>query len=140
MSIELNHTIVHASDQERTAAFLADILGTGPVARVSHFSIVRLDNGVSLDVMTTDRPVRPQHYAFLVDEARFEQILGRIRERGLTYWADPGHARPGEVNRLFGGRGLYWADPDGHNLEILTAVHSDQFVRRAPADSARRVY
>jgi catechol 2,3-dioxygenase-like lactoylglutathione lyase family enzyme len=120
MPIELNHTIVAATDRDRTAQFLADILGLAPATTYGPFRVVELANGVSLDVIGADRPVTPQHYAFLVSEEEFDQIWARIRERGLTFWADPFHQRPGDINTNDGGRGLYWQDPDGHNLEIIT--------------------
>ena len=61
-----------------------------------------------------------EHYAFLVSEAEFDEIFGRIQARGLPYWADPAHRRSGEINRNDGGRGVYWNDPNGHYLEIIT--------------------
>jgi catechol 2,3-dioxygenase-like lactoylglutathione lyase family enzyme len=64
--------------------------------------------------------VVPQHYAFLVSESQFDEILGRIKERGLEHWADPGHRHADSINHNDGGRGVYWSDPDGHNLEIIT--------------------
>jgi catechol 2,3-dioxygenase-like lactoylglutathione lyase family enzyme len=62
----------------------------------------------------------PQHYAFLVDENEFDQIFGRIRDRGLPYWADPFRRDPGRINDWDGGRGVYFDDPDGHLLEVIT--------------------
>ena len=119
MSIQLNHTIVPARDAAASASFLAEILGRKEPVTFGPFHVVELDNGVSLDYMRATE-IRWQHYAFLVSEAEFDAIFARIRERGLQYWADPGHRRPGEINRNDGGRGLYWEDPDGHNLEIIT--------------------
>jgi hypothetical protein len=75
---------------------------------------------VSLDFIESDGEITPQHYAFLVGEAEFDEIFGRIRERNLPYWADPGQTQPGEINRRDGGRGVYWEDPNGHFLEVLT--------------------
>jgi catechol 2,3-dioxygenase-like lactoylglutathione lyase family enzyme len=119
MPIQLNHTIVAARDKHESATFLAEILGLGAPNRFGPFMVVEMDNGVSLDF--DDRgTVHAQHYAFLVGESEFDEILGRIRERGLTYWADPFHRRTGEINTNDGGRGLYWEDPSGHNLEIIT--------------------
>jgi catechol 2,3-dioxygenase-like lactoylglutathione lyase family enzyme len=120
MPVELNHTIVVATDRDRTAEFLADILGLDPAPTYGPFRVLALANRVSLDVVGTDGPVTPQHYAFLVGEEDFDAIWARIRERDLTFWADPFHRRPGEINTNDGGRGLYWEDPDGHNLEIIT--------------------
>ena len=78
------------------------------------------DNGVSLDFSETDGEIATQHYAFLIGEDDFDEIFGRISERGIPHWADPGRARPGSINRNDGGRGVYFADPDGHLMEILT--------------------
>ena len=120
MSIDLNHTIVHARDQRESAEFLAEILGREPPKRFYHFLAVRLDNGVTLDYMETDSPFDIQHYAFLVSEEEFDAIFERIRERQLPFWADSGHTRPNEINRNDGGRGVYFDDPSGHYLEIIT--------------------
>jgi catechol 2,3-dioxygenase-like lactoylglutathione lyase family enzyme len=120
MAVELNHTIVSARDREASARFLSEILGLPPARPAGHFLAVDLANGVSLDLCQTDGPIEPQHYAFLVSEAEFEQILGRIRGRGLAHWADPGRQRPGEIYRIEGARGVYFEDPSGHFLEALT--------------------
>ena len=64
--------------------------------------------------------MHPQHYAFLVDDPDFDDIFGRIKERDLPYWADPFRRYPGEINTNDGGRGVYWEDPNGHLLEIIT--------------------
>jgi catechol 2,3-dioxygenase-like lactoylglutathione lyase family enzyme len=120
MAVQLNHTIVQARDRDGTADFLVDILGLEPAATFGPFRIVELGNEVSLDIVQADGQIHPQHYAFLVSEEEFDGIWGRIRDRGLTFWADPFHRRAGQINTDDGGRGLYWADPNGHNLEIIT--------------------
>lgn len=120
MSIQLNHTIVWCRDQTRSAAFLAEILGRPAPTRYGPFHVVEVDNGVSLDFHDKDGEIAPQHYAFLIGEEAFDSIFGRIKERGLDYWADPAQQKTGEINRRDGGRGVYFEDPDGHFLEILT--------------------
>jgi hypothetical protein len=119
MTVELNHTIVPSRDQGAAASDLAELLGL-PAIKAGHFDAVQLENGVSLDFMDVDEVPRPMHLAFLVSEETFDEVFGRIRDRDLPYWADPMHTRPRQFNALFGGRGLYWDSPDGHNLEILT--------------------
>ncbi|SEH00071.1 Catechol 2,3-dioxygenase [Nonomuraea solani] len=123
MPVHLNHTIVPARDRDQTAAFLVDLLGLEPAPVYGPFRVVTLGNDVSLDVVQAGDEVPSQHYAFLVGDAEFDQIWGRIKERGLPYWADPFHQRPGEINTNDGGRGLYWDDPNGHNLEIITVPY-----------------
>lgn len=120
MSIELNHTIVWCRDQAKSAAFLADILGRPEPGCYGPFHVVELDNGASLDFLEVDEVPQSLHYAFLISEAEFDDIFGRIRARRLEYWADPYKERPGEINTRDGGRGVYFPDPDGHMLEILT--------------------
>jgi catechol 2,3-dioxygenase-like lactoylglutathione lyase family enzyme len=120
MSVQLNHTIVSCRDQQRSAAFLTGILGLPAATRFGHFLVVEADNGVSLDFAETSGDITSQHYAFLVGEEEFDAAFGRIREQGLAYWADPGRTRAGAVSDRDGGRGLYFEDPDGHLLEIIT--------------------
>ena len=120
MSVHLNHTIVWVRDREASATFLADILGLPAPQPFGPFLVVEADNDVTLDFAATDDEISFQHYAFLVSETEFDEIFSRIGQRGLTYWADPGQRRAGEINTRDGGRGLYFEDPDGHLLEILT--------------------
>lgn len=120
MSVQLNHTIVHSRDSQASARFLADILGLAAPHRFGPFLVVETANGVSLDYLDHPDPIDPQHYAFLIGEAEFDEIFARIRERGLAYWADPYKSRPGQINHGDGGRGVYFDDPSGHILEILT--------------------
>jgi catechol 2,3-dioxygenase-like lactoylglutathione lyase family enzyme len=120
MPAQLNHIIVWCSDKQQSADFLSDILGRPAARPFGHFLVVELDNGVSLDFMEKDGPVARQHYAFLVDEAGFDAGFARIEALGLTYWADPGRAQAGAINHHDGGRGVYFEDPDGHLLELIT--------------------
>jgi len=120
MAVQLNHTIVRVRDKRESARFLAEILGVAEPTPYGPFLIVQVDNAVSLDFADDHGPADSQHYAFLVSEAEFDEIFGRIRARGLPYWADPGKRRPGEFNTNDGGRGVYWEDPSGHFLEIIT--------------------
>ena len=126
MAAELNHTIVWCRDADRSAAFLAEMLGRPAPRRFLHFRVVDLDNGVSMDFMQKQGEVAKQHYAFLVGEADFDAVLGRIEARGLGYWADPARTRLGEINRHFGGRGVYFEDPDGHLLEAITRPYGSE--------------
>ncbi len=119
MPVHLDHTIVAARDKQESARFLADVLGLEAPTSFGPFSVVALANDVSLDFVD-EAEVHPRHYAFLVTEEEFDEIFGRIRARGLDFWADPFQRRPGEINTHDGGRGVYWLDPDGHVLEIIT--------------------
>ena len=120
MAIRLNHTIVAAHDKEIAAKFLSEILGLPAPSLVGPFAVVRVSEDTSLDYMDADGEIASQHYAFLVDELEFDQIFMRIRERGLTYWADPYRHERDQINTWDGGRGVYFDDPNGHLLEIIT--------------------
>jgi len=120
MPVQLNHTIVHASDPLTAATFLTEILGLPAPRRFGPFWVVETANGVSLDYGHAEGPLTTAHYAFLISEPEFDAIFGRIRERKLEYWADPFGHQPGEINHHDGGRGVYFRDPSGHYLEIIT--------------------
>ena len=125
MAVALNHTIVHARDADASARFLTEILGLGEPTHFGPFTIVELANGASLDFLTTgpEWELMVEHYAFLVTEPEFDEIFGRITERGLPFWADPHNTEAGQINHHDGGRGVYWHDPDGHMLEIITVPY-----------------
>ena len=120
MAVQLNHTIVSAHDHHGSAVFLAEILDLPEPVRFGPFYGVETDNGVTLDFITADGEITPQHYAFLISEQEFDEIFGRIRARDLPHWADPGRSRAGQINHDDGGRGVYFPDPNGHLLEIIT--------------------
>jgi catechol 2,3-dioxygenase-like lactoylglutathione lyase family enzyme len=119
MTVKLNHHIVHSRDMRAAANFFAEIFGLPAPSRFGPFLVVQVGNEVSLDFLDHDEPMS-QHYAFLVSEPEFDQIFGRVKARGLPYWADPGKSRQGEINQHDGGRGVYFDDPSGHLLEIIT--------------------
>ncbi|TDD88918.1 VOC family protein [Actinomadura darangshiensis] len=123
MAVKLNHTIVHVTDKAASARFYSEILGVDPPVPFSHFLTVAMSNDITLDFLDARPDPSPQHYAFLVGEDDFDAIYGRVRDRGLTYYADPMRSRPGEINHNDGGRGVYWEDPDGHMLEIITVPY-----------------
>jgi len=120
MTVQLNHTIIWCSDQARSSAFMSEMLGLPAPTRFSHFHVVQAANGVSLDFADKEGPIARQHYAFLVSDEEFDAVMERINARGLTHWADPGRQKEGEINHRFGGRGVYFEDPDGHLLEAIT--------------------
>jgi catechol 2,3-dioxygenase-like lactoylglutathione lyase family enzyme len=120
MAIHFNHTILYAQDSKASATFLAEILGLPAPKHWGPFQMVTTGNDANLDYMDTDGEISPQHYAFLVGEAEFDAIFGRVRDRKLSYWADPKQKQKGEINRHDGGRGVYFEDPNGHLLEIIT--------------------
>jgi catechol 2,3-dioxygenase-like lactoylglutathione lyase family enzyme len=126
MPAQLNHTIVWCRDQVKSSNFVAQILGLPPPRRFMHFLVVDMANQVSLDYYETTDPVALQHLAFRVSEEEFDAVLPRIRERTPQIWADPARTQPGQINHHFGGRGVYFADPDGHLLEVITRPYASE--------------
>lgn len=119
MAITLDHTIVHASDPSLTAEFLTRILGLPEPRRLGHFVVVEV-GPTSLDLLASRDPITPRHFAFLVSEEEFDEILARLVSEAVPFRADPFHREPNAINRWDDGRGVYFDDPNGHVLEVLT--------------------
>lgn len=120
MTILLDHTIVPAHDKEASARWFARIFGLEYSGLHSHFAPVRINPSLTLD-FDNDRDFEHHHYAFRVSDLEFDDIFGRIRSEGVTYGSGPGALTDMEINRRRGGRGVYFRDPNGHVLEIMTA-------------------
>jgi catechol 2,3-dioxygenase-like lactoylglutathione lyase family enzyme len=126
MAARLNHTIVWCTDQQKSANFLTEVLGLPPPRRFMGFLVVDLANDVSVDYLPAEsEPIALQHLAFLIDEEEFDGALARVRERTKQIWADPAKKQPGRINHHFGGRGVYFDDPDGHLFELITKPYGD---------------
>jgi catechol 2,3-dioxygenase-like lactoylglutathione lyase family enzyme len=126
MTIELNHTIVRSHDAATSAEFLAEILGLPVGKRWGPFLPIALGNGAVLEFLEVgEEAVQSQHYAFLVDNDEFDTGLARIQESGIDYWADPFDNEPRAINTLYGGRGVYFVDPSGHKMELMTVPYGE---------------
>lgn len=123
MPARLDHTIVHARDRFASARFLAELIGEPEPTAFGPFASLPLDGGVTLDYLDAPAEITSQHLAFLVSEEEFDEIFLRVKERELPYWADPTHETPQRINHLFGGRGVYLDDPDGHSIEFITHTY-----------------
>lgn len=124
MTIELNHTIVRAHDKHASAAFLARVLDLPVGAPWGPFVPVTIGR-VTLDYLDDRSDFTPQHYAFLVGDKEFDAALARLGEDAVRIWADPDRHEPDTINHRYGGRGVYFQDPDGHLMELLTAPYTD---------------
>ncbi len=123
MAVQLNHTIVHARDAHESATYFSEMFGLPAPRPFGPFLMVPLANGLTFDFMTDTGNFTPQHYAFLVSEEEFDQIYGRILARGIKHYPDPHGGPVNTINHNDGGRGVYWSDPSGHFLEILTVPY-----------------
>jgi catechol 2,3-dioxygenase-like lactoylglutathione lyase family enzyme len=125
MAAELNHTIVPAHDPRASAQFLAGILVLPAARRWRTSPLSRWPNGVGLDFDHHDH-VDEHHYAFQLSDEEFEAAFGLVRDRGITYYADPACRQPGQVYASKNGhRGTYFRDPNGHLMEIPTPVKGE---------------
>jgi catechol 2,3-dioxygenase-like lactoylglutathione lyase family enzyme len=118
-TVELNHTIVPATDKRASAAFLGGVLGVEPGPQWGPFVPLALSNGVTLDFADATE-FDSHHYAFIVAEADFDAIFERIRASGTGFYADPFRQEAGQINHHYGGRGVYFDDPDDHLMEVIT--------------------
>lgn len=124
MAVQLNHTIVMAHDKRKSAEFLARMLGIEVSPQYGPFLPVKTSNGVALDYLESwSGQITSQHYAFLVSDQEFDEIFGRIQAEGVPYFAAPGRRGPGQINTHDGGRGVYFEDPNGHMMEIITVPY-----------------
>ena len=126
MTIKLNHTIVHSKDPRAAADWFTSLFGLPAPKPFGPFLDVEVGNEVTLAFLDADgMEIQTQHYAFLVSDAEFDQIFGRVKQRSIKYWADPGMHQEGSINHHFGGRGVYFQDPSGHLLEIITRPYGN---------------
>jgi catechol 2,3-dioxygenase-like lactoylglutathione lyase family enzyme len=125
MTVDLDHIIVHATDPHRSAAFLSHVLDAPLLPDWGPFVRVQTGNRVTLDYVRDDPPFTEQHCAFLVDEASFDTAHQWLVDEHVPIYADPFRRTPGEINHLYGGRGVYFDDPDGHLMELITAPYGE---------------
>ena len=119
MTITLNHTIVPARDKVAAARFFADLFGLKFDGKSDHFAPVRVNDALTL-LFNNDSSFDSHHYAFHVSETEFDSIFGRIKDAGITYGSAPWSLDDGKLNDWNGGRGVYFKDPNGHVLELMT--------------------
>jgi catechol 2,3-dioxygenase-like lactoylglutathione lyase family enzyme len=122
---ELNHLIVPVHDKHKSAKFLADLLGVEAGAEWGPFVPVQTTNGVTLDFVDS-ADVRTQHYAFLVSEQVFDAALAKLKQQGVQIFANPHRSGAGKINRNDGGRGMYFDDPSGHWMELITRPYGSK--------------
>ena len=118
MTIVLNHTIVPARDKKAAGRFFAKIFGL-KCEPADYFAPVRVNDQTTL-LFDDDTAFASHHYAFHVSDAEFDAIFKRVKDAGLAYGSGPEHPDNGKLNNWGGGRGVYFKDPDGHLLELMT--------------------
>jgi hypothetical protein len=125
MAIELDHAIVSARDQVAAARQLAELLGVPWSEKtLGPFSAVYVNEGLTLDFIQTDEPFPIEHFCFRVSEQAFDEILGRLQAAGIAYRSDVRGPVDRKINTTYGGRMLYWNEPEGHQWEMLTVSYA----------------
>lgn len=127
MSVELDHTIIPARDKVAAAKLLAELLGV-PWAPESFgvFAPVYVNDGLTLDFIGTDEDFPVYHFCFRVGDAEFDAILARIKAAGIKFRSSVRGSMDGKISTEYGGRGIYWNEPEGHQWEMLTASYARQ--------------
>jgi catechol 2,3-dioxygenase-like lactoylglutathione lyase family enzyme len=121
MTIAFNHAIIAARDRHAAASFFTELFGLPEPTLWGPFAIVTLDHDAFIQFAEPDiADIQMQHYAFLVDDSSFDAIYERMLAGGIEHWADPQQTLPGQINTNHGGRGVYFRDPTGHGMEIIT--------------------
>lgn len=125
MTIQLDHFIVPSRNQIAAAKLLAELLGV-PWAEtaIGPFSPVFLNEGLTLDFIETDEQFPVHHYCFRVGDEEFDAILERIKAAGIKYRSAVRGPVDMQISTQFGGRGIYWNEPDGHQWEMLTVSYA----------------
>jgi catechol 2,3-dioxygenase-like lactoylglutathione lyase family enzyme len=129
LSIQFNHLLIFARDKHESAHFLTRLFGLPDPTPAGLFLAVEMENNVTLHYGEPGVEFLSQHYAFLVSDDDFDAIFGRIQAQGMPYWADPRQQLPGEINTNHGGRGVYFMDPSGHGLEIITRPYGSDLLK-----------
>jgi catechol 2,3-dioxygenase-like lactoylglutathione lyase family enzyme len=120
MTASFNHTIIASKDRTEAARFYRELLEVPEAPSWGFFTNIQLSDGVLLQFAEPPVEIQMQHYAFLLDDDLFTRAYARLSERGIEHWADPQMRRPGEINDEHGGRGVYFKDPSGHAIELIT--------------------
>ena len=141
MAIYLDHTIVPAHDKEKSARFMAHIMGLEYNGFFGHFAPVKVNEHLSLDFDNREN-FQSNHYAFLVTDEDFDAILGRVQEAGLKYGSGPRSQDDMQINHRHHGRGFYFRDENGHSWEFITHTYIKEEmlgdIGRPAAASARQ--
>ncbi|MFE9310723.1 VOC family protein [Streptomyces sp. NPDC088353] len=120
MTATFNHTIIASKDREESARFFRELLEVRAAPSWGPFTNIQLADGVLLQFAEPPVEIQMQHYAFLVDDDLFDRAYQRLCDHGVEHWADPHMRLPGEINHEHGGRGVYFKDPAGHGIELIT--------------------
>ena len=128
MAVQLDHVIVSSRDKRAAARLLAELLGVPwGDARFGPFTAVYINDGLTLDFIDTDEQFPVEHFCFRVEPDDFDRILKRLGAAGIAWRSKVAGPVDRAVDTRFGGKGVYWNEPDGHQWEMLTVSYARQF-------------
>ena len=124
MVVFLDHTILEVTDLAESVAFYRDVVGLESRGRSGSFEVMLITPDLGLDLWEKPKPAS-RHLAFGMDRAGFEATFDRIRTSGTPYGDGPSRPTsmrgPGRSTGVHGDTdSVYFHDPSGHLLEILT--------------------
>lgn len=121
-------SILYTDDLPRAIAFYRDVLGleamTGDAARFQAFRVggqvlLLFKRGATLTptavpggIIPPHDGTGPHHIGFAIAAADYDAWLARLRAAGVVIESETRWER--------GGRSLYFRDPDGHAVELVT--------------------
>ena len=125
MPAQLDHIMIPSRNKLAGAQLLADLLGVAwSPTGIGPFTPVYVNDGLTLDFDQWSEPLPQIHYAFRVDDAEFDAILGRIQAAGIAYRSSVHGPVDHAIDTAHGGRIVYWNEPDGHQWEMLTVSYA----------------
>ena len=125
MTIQLDHTIVPSRDKVADAKLLGELLDVPwAPAGIGPFAPVYVNDGLTLDFIDTEEHFPIHHFCFHVSDREFDAVLGRIRAAGIRYRSTVHGPWDMKIDTQFGGKGIYWNEPDGHYWEMLTVSYA----------------
>ena len=109
---------------------LGELLGVAWAEQgIGPFSPVYVNGGLTLDFIDDPGPFPVEHFCFRVSDGEFDAILARLAATGIPFRSSVHGPVDMTVNTGYGGRMVYWNDPEGHQWEMLTV----SYARPAPA-------
>ena len=127
MALFLDHTILEVTDLSQSVAFYRDVVGLQSCGRNGPFEVMLITPDLALDLCEQPEAAS-RHLAIGMDRVTFEATFDRIRASGTPYGDGPSTSTnrrgPGRSSGVHGATdSVYFHDPSGHILEILTYDH-----------------
>jgi catechol 2,3-dioxygenase-like lactoylglutathione lyase family enzyme len=118
----IDHVVIYVSDLQRSRRFYMGLLGMTVAHENDRQCFLHCGNGQQVALFAAGAygtDVRSgtelNHMALRLEAGEYEAVKARLEAEGCTV-----HGRPGDPNCL------YFEDPDGHRLQVLTPAEQAQ--------------